>query len=392
MLASGNTFALEWYLEPAATVGLQRESNLLLTTAPHESVSGRWAGARAYFGLRTENWESKANLGVRSNRFDNEDFNSDEYTVKLFNSLKSERTKWGLDASSVRDSVLSGNIVDADTGLAGGQRERTTGTISPSWSYLLTTRTLLKITYQTNDVRYNDARSAGLVDYDQNIARLDLSYDLSARTRVFASMAESSFDVPDNRLTSRNRQVQVGASYAFSETLNGSLAVGSRRTDTDQVVTRCGIIFFGLCFFPEDVTVSASDTGSTLNATLQKQFERTRVEFNASRALSPSGAGAQVDADSISLLIEREIRSNRLWASFSGDALRLRTIVGDPTGIDRDYYRLEPRLRYQWSENVEIATYYRYTRRRYESLPEAAENNAVYLTVTYRSPRMSRSR
>jgi len=91
-------------------------------------------------------------------------------------------------------------------------------------------------------------------------------------------------------------------------------------------------------------------------------------------------------------LYEYQIRPSRIWAILSADATRTRSLSEDTTAIDRDYYQIAPRLRYRALRSLDLEVSYRHTRQKYETAEDAATDKAVYLTLTYRPPRMTRSR
>ena len=118
----------------------------------------------------------------------------------------------------------------------------------------------------------------------------------------------------------------------------------------------------------------------------------TSTTFRFSRTVSPSGSGSQVQAGNIYLGIQRQITPERLSARLTAEGYAIRALGPTTSYVDRNYYRLEPGLRWRWTEDLAVEASYRYARQRYVDADDVATANSVYLVFTYIWPKISVSR
>jgi hypothetical protein len=111
-----------------------------------------------------------------------------------------------------------------------------------------------------------------------------------------------------------------------------------------------------------------------------------------SRTVNPSGSGGEVETGNLTLAIDRQLTPERLSVRFLAEGYRFKALGSTSSSIDRNYYRLEPALRWRWTEDLDVDISYRYMRQRYVDAPDYAAANAVYLAFSYRPTRISLSR
>lgn len=389
-LFAGSAPALEWYVEPTVIVGYERHDNILLTTQPHESVSGVTAAARANLGARAPTWDVHAEVGAKSAWFDEEAFDRDDYHLRLSSRLLGQRSTWQLDAARLQESLLTSEIVDPDTGLPRAQRSRWTETVNPSWTYALDATTQIRFRVNDAHITYDaDAAAARLFDYRAQSLETTVSKQWSPRTTLSATVLGSQFSVPENRdLESRTLSTYVGLSHRLTPLYRVGLSAGAWRNKSEFI--DCVEPFFVFCLRFD--RVDTTDTGTVLRADIERQFTRSRASGSYSRDVRPSGSGTEVQFDQAGFSYEQQIRASRFWAILSADAARTRALSGNSAGIDRDYYQITPRFRFRATRNVDLEASYRHARQMYETAADATTNDSVYLTLTYRPPRMTRSR
>jgi len=394
---TGLAQAIEWAAEPSIRAGLEYNDNLFLTTAQHETVTGANLGVNLDLVARQELWELRGGARLLSRRYQGrEDLNTDDVFGTLGYYLNTDRNRWQLNASYASQSMLNSDTIDPDIGLTYKQTKRATTTAIPAWTWLVTETTQLRLDYQFADVQYQEGASVNLLDYRQTATGLALSDQISARTKIFAILNYSDFRVttPEADIfapytaKSRTNTGQIGITHDFTETLKGSLSGGPRKTVSDDVIY--GLCGFSLCLVP--VTPSTTTYGSVFAGSLESRLQLTSTTFRFSRAVSPSGSGSQVQSGNVYLGIQRQITPDRLsvWLTASGQAIRA---IGPTTSnVDRNYYRLEPGLRWRWTEDLAVEATYRYARQRYVDADNVAAANSVNLVFTYIVPKFSISR
>lgn len=377
------------------TLGYEHHDNILLTTQPHESVSGTSAAARADLGVRSAAWDVHADVGAKSSWFDDDAFDRDEYHLRLFSQLVSKRSMWQLNGSRRQESLLTSEEVDPDSGLPRFQRSRWTETASPAWTYSLNATTQVQFRINAAHTTYEEGAPVNLNDYRSRSANATLTKQWTRRTAFSFTVAGSRFEVPDNDFESRTVSAHAGMSHEFTPLLRTGLSVGGWRNNSEGIgcVDYVAVLFAGeqlLVCVPG--RVDSTETGLFFQADAERKFERSRLSGKLGRDVRPSGSGTEVEIDQATLSYEHQIKASRLSAILTANAIRTRSLSGDPSGIDRDYYQLAPRLRYRATRNLDLETTYRHTRQMYETIGNAATNDSIYLTVTYRPPRMTRSR
>ncbi len=190
----------------------------------------------------------------------------------------------------------------------------------------------------------------------------------------------------------------------FSETLEANLALGARRTTTDQDVLVALPGFEGLeplCLAPfnqplcQTVSQSQTDWGAVVRASVNKRWgETTRLRADFDYSLQPNGNGDLTDtanlklraSHSLSARLSGTLRINALYSRVSG------SLAARDSSSNRDVYQIVPGLSYALTEDCRLNFDYRYTWRRLQRDPSAAESNAAYVTLTYNWPRISISR
>jgi hypothetical protein len=395
--------ATEWVAAPSISLGFEHNDNLFLSTSSPESVTGSNLTANLDFGARQELWELWGGVRLVSRRYANrDDLDSDNGFVTLRYQYGTERSLWSLQGSYADESLLGTATVDPDVGLVKKETKRWTTNITPAWDWSLTETKHLRVDYQYLDAKYEDGISQGFLDYRQQAVNLTVSDQLTKRASVYAILSYSDFEVtsPESQITtsytstSRTNSAQLGISYDFSETIKGSLSGGPRKTASEDVIQTLQFCdFFGFpvpCLVP--VTEPHTDYGSVINGSLQSKLELTNMTFRFSRSVSPSGSGSQVQVGDLYLGIQRQITPERLSAQLVAEGYVVRALSNTTSNVDRNYYYLQPGIRWRWTEDLAVEASFRYARQRYLDATDVAVASSVYLTFSYIWPKLSVSR
>lgn len=395
--------AAEWSAEPSVRVRREYNDNINLTLQPHNSVNGSIITPKVDFGSRAEIWQINATAELSRRRYSGESgLDQDDNTFRLASQYATERDTWRLEGTKTLDSVSSDKLTSADTGVVQVQKRRENHGISPSWTRMLTETMQLQLAYQLNNVSYVNSQNIGLYDYRYRVATARLTNWVSEQNQVFVTGGYSAFHVPATGFDSVSRTLQAGISRNFSETMQGTLLAGARRTES---LTQGGKTIYQRSFgfdangnlviflVPVGVTadVRSEETSVTFNGSLEKKFEKSRVNMTVNRSLDPSGSGGQVEQNSLDFRLNRPLTS-RFQLLFNAYALKSRAVEGNISSNDRRYYYVEPGAFWQLSQEWNLSVGYRYTnlRREYES--KDATSNSVHLMLAYYPLKMSISR
>ena len=375
--------AAEWSAEPSVRVRREYYDNYNQTVEQHHSVSGYMIGPKLVLGSRAEAWQINGSAELSHWRYPGDSsLDRDDNTFNLVSQYATERDIWRLEGTSVRDSVFTYDRASADTGTVQVPTLRETHGISPSWTRMLTETMQLQLAYQLNDVSYVNGQSVGLYDYRYGVTTARLTSQLSEQNQVIVIGGYSAFHVPSTGFDSINRNIQIGASRTFSESMQGTLLAGARRTESltqgGKIIYRRELdpyefIVFGRIAYilvPVGVTTDtrSEKTGSTFNGSLEKKFERSQVNLTLARSLDPSGSGGQIEQDSIEFRWRRQMTSGFQF-SLNVNTQNSRIVEGNISNNDRKYYYVEPSVYWQLSPEWTLSGAYRHTnlKRDYES-------------------------
>jgi hypothetical protein len=381
--------AAEWYLEPLVRAGYERRTNLTLTTGPHETVSNSVFEPQLIAGIREESWDVFLDGRYRFLRYSQENLDTEQYFLRLAGQLRTERSIWQINTERNDDDTVTGNVLSPDVGVSDIRTDRRTQRIAPAWTGLITDRTRVRLGLSGSDVRYTDGVSVGLYDYRQRVASASLIRQLTEKDQVSLDLSASDYSTESLDFTSDTTSVSLGWIRAFTPTINGEFSYGWYRTESAQ--EGCILLFGTTCLRFGEVT--AENTGNTYSFNLNKLLERGRLGLNARLSVDPTGSGTEVETDAVGVNGEYRYMNQRLIASLVIDGVRARAVGGiRASSVDRDSYRIEPRLTWHWTTDLRLEAAYRRSWIQYVDATEAATDNAVFLTLSYRLPRLSASR
>ena len=393
LLGAGAAHSAEWKIDP--TLGLSAGYNDNIRMDPSNKVSSAEAtfSPRTTFSVATPTSGASGNVRFDFRRYEDDsnlDDNNSRFEVNSFHNL--ERSRLGLDFGFIKDTTLDSQL--EATGLAIFDRvRRETINVSPNWTWSFSPRTRLSANYGYSDVAYKNAGGSGFVDFTLNSAETSLIHVLNERATTSITLSRTKSD-NDNDVESTNTNLQAGTSYQFSETLSGTLFAGVRRTEvefsrTSLIPIRSGGVIIG--FVPLNSNESNSDWGSTFSASLTKTFLRGEIGLSASRNISNDINGRPIEVTRLrttSLYRFSEIFS----ASLNLEFYNSKTNNDVANNLNADYYQIGPTFNWAFEKFWSLSGNYRYRKQTFDDSSDAATQNAAYLTLTYRWPRIAVSR
>ena len=389
--------AAEWSASPSIRVRKDYDDNIYLSTQPVASVTSTWVVPKLDFGIASDIWKVDGGAELAARRFPGHDeLDSDSQSYSLGYSYMTERSKLELSAKSSKISYLAGPKISPDIGLFTQNTNTDTKVFSPSWTWSMTELTQLQLTYSKSDVSYVNGESVGLFDYGYSSLYVQLINQFDIDTQIFLIPGYSIYRVPAAATESKTTSYQVGITRTFSETMNGTLALGGRDTSGETQVLVCKLYFGQFCVQTAQETMSARDSGRTYNVNLEKKFETVDFTAAASRSFNPSGGGQQVITDSVSFSLSRPF-TEKITGYLDTDGYNYNYRISPQPGrvstaYDYKIYQTVPHLRWQMAREWHLDGGYRYTsiRRDYETT--SATSKVVYLTLAYYPLKMSISR
>ncbi len=261
---------------------------------------------------------------------------------------------------------------DTDTGVSRVQVRRERIQAEPYWSIGLTQNTRLRLQYRYDDTVYGSgAEDARLVDFTRHRSSVRLEHSLTETSRVFFAIDGGTFDADtDTGREFDELAVRTGYRYNFSPISVVGFNIGARQVSSDDPVTG----------------ENEDDTGAIVKVFGEHRGELTRYTASLGRTITPSGNGVLVESDIVELNISRSLSPRfefRLESEYFGNSA-----VGsnsDPRS-DRDYVRISPMLRWNWTPewSVNLIYEYQWEDRKINEDLDAADSNGAFVSIVYR--------
>jgi len=392
VLNAGTAHSAEWKVEPTVRFRAGYNDNVRLDIDDGISSAEATLSPAAVFSRTTQKSGLFGDLRFDFRRFE-DDSNLDDNNVR-FNTKyirRMERSQVGLNLRFVKDTTLDSQL--EETGLVFERLTRYLIDGGPEWSYSFNDRTSLRSNYSYSDVQYKNSGASGFVDYTLQSGQVALNRVLNERSTASITLSHSRSD-NDNDVKSNNSNLDAGASYQFSETLSASLFAGARYTETDFSRNSLIPIFSGgtiIGFIPLTEDVSNSSTGYTFRGSLSKKFLRGETGLTASRNISNSTNGIPIEITRLSWKNLYRF-SEILSVTLNLNLYNSQSENSASRQLNRDYYQFNPGVNWNFKKFWRISGTYRYTKQTFDNTNDDATQNAAYLTLSYRWPRIAVSR
>jgi len=359
-LVASTAPAAEW--SGSATLFLREEynDNILMTTAPHDTVWGSTASSLLTLAMRDERLQVKAAALTEYTRYAGQQgLDTTIYDLTLSPVYTTGRATWGLDGELKQDLTLGGEL--QETGVVLTRSRRRTGSVGPSLTWALTEKTSLQWQYRLTHVLYPGG-DPGLVNYDLQEATMAAIVSATERSSVTVSLDYTEYRATSVSYLSRDYAARIELTHHFTELTTGSLAAGGHQSTS---------------------TAGSSGTdrqwGWLFDGHLERQSEVMTVTGRVSHEVYPSGAGYLLEVAHASGQINRNLFLS-LSVFASADAYlstALRTDIHIP---DSRYYSTGAGLSWKWNEHWATDASYQYSR---QDAPEVVKANVVYLRVVF---------
>jgi hypothetical protein len=404
LILSTSSQAAEWSAEPSISLRTGYNDNIRLTSQPHDSVWETTLRPAVRFGVAKENQGLFGNASASIKRFfggsgreSSSVLDREDYYLKTNAYHNTQRNSFKANLNYIQDSLLDSEL--EDTGNVIDQRAtREKISLGPSWSTTLNERTRLELGYQYSDISFSDDPGVqDLVEYKYDVFSSSLVHQLSPRTQATLSASYSRYQ-PDTNLDSDTTSIQAGLSRNLSETLTASILAGIRETTSDSITGTCilpGFTFPNCLFGIQSTgTEETKNTGAVYSFNINKILETGSLGMAISRSSNPNSDGELLDTTRYILSGEYRF-TETLRSSLSAEYTENEIIVNraglEPDQNKQTFFRVRPKLSWQWQREWELAGEYEYARNEnYNS--DKATRNAFYLTLRYRPTKLYMSR
>ena len=346
--------------------------NILLTNLSHEPVYGVWLSPGTRFKYRTELLEVEGNAAADFVKyFGQGGLDITNFYFPVTARYRTEKDRLLIDGAYIRDNTLVGEL--QQTGVVNQRTQRNWWNAHPQWKHSLSDRLAVNTEYQYTKASYQNGVQFNLFDYTTNLGSVGLEYQATERDTVTLTGYYLAFQADVVNLDADYYGLQLGLGHDFTDTLRVDLSGGFRNIKSTQTFSGVG--------------TSSTDFVWVFNASLQKRFERTAASIGFSREINPSGVGLLLQTDHLSLSVRHEL-TQTMYASVTGDVYWISPTTAAVIPNSR-YYFVQPRLHYRLSEWWTAELSYRHAQVDIDVVNTTATQNAVYLAVTYRIPKLA---
>ncbi|MDO8844251.1 hypothetical protein [Methylicorpusculum sp.] len=419
--------AREWYAQPSASLRTFYDDNLLLRQSDDKfEAFGATLSAKSTYGVRSEIYDVGGDVRVDINRYKARDnIDSENFFFNGFGTYNlTARNQLGLKGNYTMDNSI---ISEFDgSGLVQTLVDRTSWTIDPSWTYMLSERASLTGSYNHTDVSFADNASNNfLTSYVTDSATLNYSLQWTERLLWYSAVSALRFDVPESTTSAAgNRQIpfgggsiivpgisdtisgsisdmytfQTGVRFNITETWDSELMAGGRWTEVEstqyQVFRPNANPQVEILTGGDPNPQSSSGLGYLLSAGTTKRFEKSSIGARFYQDVRPTANGVLQQYMGLTLDGEHRI-SEQLKLNLTASATQQTSAANEdvPSRFDRDSYMVEPKLSWLIDRQMTLSGGYRYRTQEFTANNSGIqESNSVYFQFNYQWDKFATSR
>jgi hypothetical protein len=270
-------------------------------------------------------------------------------------------------ASWHRDSTLNNQL--ENTSLLSASLRRQEQSAQANWKFLLTERNQLSVSTSWDQVAYTPSYQQGLVNYSYPQASLQFARDMSERLQWNLGAGTARYQLSNQTYRTDSPFFNPGLVAQLSEAWTVTGSIGASRQEPRYQ--------FGPYVFRRP-----PHTATTFSLAFDRRDATRALSLSYSRSLQPSGYGALVTQDVLSL--SRHFTWTERWsgtASLSGT--RQVDWQGRLAYGDRKFLAADLAASWLWTELWTISLEAAYNQQRLYPLPQASAT-AGFLTFTRR--------
>lgn len=417
---SHNCHAFDWLFEPNFGASERYTDNLRMQINPTRDNFITTLSPGVMLGYMAENHGLNATFKWNELIYHGEsDLNFSEKIASINENYSGERFKVGISARYAEQSTINTQLDIDGTGNLQIQIPKTTRSVSPNFTYNLTEKDSLQLSYNYTDVGFTKQQglnaAGSFSDYSNQQYSSTLTHSFSERFSLnvtgsyslFSSSRENppgtsivgplSFPVTsgfNQKATTFN--YQAGFQYAYDERTRLSLSAGVRDTTTD-VDSFQNIDFQGSpvsALFPAQPTVtsrSSKTSGNVFSANLDRKFDWGSLDISAGRQLTPASTGGQRNTTNFSASLKYNL-AERWTTGVTATYLLSESATTSTTSTvsnNRTYITLSPNIRWKWTPEINLELSYSYRQQQFESLNQTSVGNNLQLQFSYQ-PQINR--
>ena len=295
--------------------------------------------------------------------------------------VNSERNTFTASADWHHDSTFYNAFENAV--LLGRDLRRQEDIANLDWRRELTERSDLHLSGSWDKVNYSESVVTGLQSFSYGQALVQFDHALNERWKWTNTVGVGRYELIGQRYRSDDRFVQTGLTRALSERWSLTAQVGYSYLSTSAQGYICCKILLGpngYILQPIPVTQNESRGSGSFALTIERRMERLVMNLAISRAIQPSGLGALLTQDDVSLKASLQW-SARLTLAATLHGSRLSDPLHQLDLGDRRYADFDLSATWLWTEHWTLQLQGSYILQRVISGGPTPSGAAVYLNL-----------
>lgn len=338
--------AYEWTNNYGTDLTVGYDDNFRLSAVEENQIETVWSSLGVFADINGATEISNIRLVFGANGFSYSDKSIDDrnsYNILLDGQRSGERLDTFIAASFRQDLTVESELLDTGV-IEDGTRD--TVTVAPGLRYRVDERNAVTARYSFRDVSYD---TVSLTEYMDNALSLGWDYLLDETSSVSAGIRSTRYE-SEAGSTSETESVNIGYSLKTSEVTTYNFSYGYSGVD------RSGV----------------TDTSNNYSINVNyRQDELDNFILAASRGYRSSGSGG----------VRLEDRLDLRWNRGLTDRSQFRLSIRGVAAEDRDYFSIQPGIKYQYSPEISTFTSYRY-RVQTDDFGDANSSSLLF-TLTY---------
>jgi len=408
--------AAEWKMEPSVTARTEYNDNPRLF--PDESSPD---GSAVYtlnprLKLKADefnDWDMSLDMNAKMTRYqDVEDADNNNIFLNFDSGSKTELTEWRLAAKLEENTNFDTDFETKtpDAGLLLDDKTlRKTLSVTPSMQWSLSQTSFLSFNLSLSDVRFEEVRQTGLVDYEYDSAQLSYSMLLQENHRLGLTGMYAEFDSPENKFSYDQTVFSIDYTYTVNESSEVALSVGTRSIESlvEDVTVACSIPSLNIVEPIEEVSntgecpilpfaevvpviedVTRKSDGTVVNLSYDYFYEAASLRINGARSVIPSSFGGVQEENRLSVLANYK-HTERLSSDIKLSGSQTDTLNGVASLNDRDQYQFQAGLLYKLTRDMSLKLVYNYIEQTIIEIDQDSSSNAIMVNLYMQWPRLA---
>lgn len=379
-------YSKEYSLEADVDARAEYNSNIFLTSQPHDATKGIIITPSLSGVIKERHWEANLNARIKSHNYSDDNLDSNDQYLSLTGQYGAERNIFSLNARYDLASNL--NASSSDFGTVGRRVNTKLQSITPQYTRLLTERSALILSYAYTDVDFLEAENTGYTPYITETGSGSLIYDLTEKDKFTFSLQAVDYKSKNELVTYQMFISRFGIDHKFSQTLSADFLVGVSRQSSTNLTTQTFDFFGNVIVQTQEIDVK--NRGLVLDAGIKKLLERGSIEGRLSRDNTTDSFGGLNQVDR--LIINYSEKLSSLWHYRVNARIEDITSISTNRNSDRDILFFDTVVSYSIRSNWDANASYRYVQRKYKSDTSdnrAPHSNRIYVGLTYNFPSLS---